>query len=287
MENLKITLQKNDNYIDHDYLRKNKTISDFIYSLINIHNDKTPFDYFDSLWRNDDGTFGATIFIEPVGNVSFKAGSIESFFTKINHLFNAQPKYMDYSLAGHKIYCYAKRIRKGMGIDLRYVNMEELWEIDIYKEEKEEELPKIVFDEIKKGKDLFDYIKQKNRLDIVILESICFRNDGIEDLMIGEIIYADEYMPDFFKIVIDFAKYEVHNQTILKKSDSSERYKEMFPKSRIIEYFISYKEDMFDRDDFQILKQEDILFIKQEAKEYYESGFDGDYLEYKEYKNQR
>ena len=280
MDELQKILAENNNYIDYNDINSNEVLKKLIYSHIDIKHEQTPFDYFDSFWLNEDNSVGASIFVEPVGNVCFTDKSIESFFKRANNFFNSQPAYMEYALAGHKIHYYSKKIRKGRGIDFRYLDIFQLWSIDINEKQEENE---ILLSDIQSGKDLFQYINQKNRLPIAILDGICFMNDGLEDLMMGEIIYADKYMPDLFKVVIDMSKFEEHNQYILEKAGYSEKYKCLYPKNRIVEYYFAYDDGIREMDTMQFLKEEDISSIKEEAKRFWESGFDGDYSEFREH----
>lgn len=280
MKELQTFMAENNNYIDYDDIKSNEVLKNLIYSHIDIKHEQTPFDYIDSLWLNDDNSFGASIFVEPVGNISFTGEPIENFFKSLNTFFNSQPTIMNYALSGHKIYHYAKMVRKGRGIDFRFLDTAQVWSIDINEEQEENE---ILLSDIQSGKDLFQYINQKNRLPIAILDGICFMNDGLEDLMMGEIIYADTYMPDLFKVVIDMSKFEEHNQYILEKAGYSEKYKCLYPKNRIVEYYFAYDDVIREMDTMQFLKEEEIPFIKEEAKRYWESGFDGAYLEFREH----
>lgn len=278
MNELQKILAENNNYIDYTDINSNEVLKKLLYSHIDINHEQTPFDYFDSFWLNEDNSVGVSIFVEPVGNVSFTDESMEELFKNLNAFFNSQPSNINYALSGHKIYHYAKMVRKGRGIDFRFLDITQVWSIDINEEQEENE---ILLKDIQSGKDLFQYIKQKNRLPIAILDGICFMNDGLADLMMGEIVYVDTYMPDLFKVVIDMSKFEEHNQYILENAGYSERYKCLYPKNRIVEYFFAYDDVLGEMDTMQFLKEEDIPFIKAEAKRYLESGFDGDYLEFR------
>lgn len=279
MESIKDFLKEFDGYIDYEMIHQNSAMKKSLYSLIQIEKEETPFDYFETLSLDEKGEVHSTIFIEPVGTVSFSASSLDEFFIGINHLFNSQPDNMGYALAGHTIAAYSREVRKGMGINFRYLDTNVLWNIDINKEEIQRN---ILFSDIKTGRDLFDFMKQKNRVNFVVTDDICFFTSGIADLMLGEIIYVEEQMPDFFKLLIDLSKFDSHNQEIISLSGYSNTFKEMYPKNGILEYYFPFESEINDDVGFQLIKEEDISYYKQEAKHFWQLNFDGSYQEYKE-----
>ena len=282
METIKKSLAEHNHYLGDKLIRSNKEIRQALYSPITFSQEQTPFDYIECLWVSD-GLVCINIFIEPVGTITFTHNSLEELFSALNAFFESQPEDMKYAFAGHKIQCYARNVRKGHGIHLKYLSHEDVWNIDIYAEDKKP-TSSLTLDNIKKGQDLFDYIQQKNRVDILILSHLSFMSDGLEDTMMGEIVHVEPYMPDLFKVVIDLTKFEDYNQHILSLSDAMESYKQGYPRNRMVEYYIDYSEDIQETEDIELLKKDDIERVKQEALHCWTSEFEGDLIEYRENK---
>ena len=70
------------------------------------------------------------------GRGGFYSDTANNFFKGVNKLFNSQPDGIDYILAGWKIRQYGISVRKGMGIDFRYLDCDQLWNIDINEEDE-------------------------------------------------------------------------------------------------------------------------------------------------------
>lgn len=278
MNELQAFFRLHDNGLNYRTIHSDKAIQEMIYSPIHITHEQTPFDYLSYLSLNEDNSVYASIFIEPVGTIGFKANSFEAFFQGINDLFNSQPSSMGYVEAGHKIWHYAKHVRKGFGIDFQYLDTNLLWMLDI----NEEDTKSILFEEVVTGRNLFDFIKQKNRIFVGILDGIYFMNEGLEDAMMGEILYVEEVMPDFFKVLIDLSRFEEHNQWILKKRGENCIFQNIYPKNQLVETYFSYDQNIQKTEIVQLLKEEDIEAFQEEGKAYWQSKFDGDFLEYRQ-----
>jgi len=275
--------KENNFSLDYDLISSNKEYEKLLYSFVKITCQNTPFDYFDHLSLQNNETVHVSIFIEPVGNVVFIAESLETLFPNLNAFFNSQPENMNYSLAGHKIHHYARHIRKGMGIDFRYLNDVDVWNGDIDEDYKKSKRAKLSIDELVTGQELFEFIDQKNRLPIVITSELAFLNNAVSEGMLGEVMYVEKMMPDFFKVLIDLTRFEEHNKFMLKESFYDDGFKLEYPNHRIIDYFIPYQAKINENDDFRMLKEKDItetiVFMKTFAK----SNFDGDLEEYEAY----
>lgn len=279
IEAIKDILKKHNGNLDYESIHENEDIRRWIYSLIKIEVEGSPFDYIEEIDVNEKGEVVAGIFVEPVGALTFKASSLESLFEGINDLFNRQPDDMGYAVAGHTIFAYARNVRKGFGIDFNFLDTDLLWGIDINEEKNERNLS---FDEVKQGRDLFDFVKQKNRVNFVVTDDMVLFTDGVAESMLGEIIHVEEQMPDFFKLIIDLSKFASFNEEIMKLANDSDFFKSSYPKNGIIEHYISYDCDINNDTGFKLMEESEIEFYKKEAKKFWELDYDGTYEEYLE-----
>lgn len=257
-----LQLLKEKQHLGYHDIHGDQAIQKMVYAHIHITCEQSPFDYIDTLYLQKDGAVYGRLFIEPVGTIGFEAENLSSFFQGVNTFFNSQPADITYAVAGHKIAHYQRHIRKSFAIDFRYLDVDALWSIDF----EEKELPLITAREIVTGKDLFSYVRQKNRLVIGVLDGVFFHEQSLEDGMLGEILTVEEVFPDFFKILVDLTLFEEHNQWVAKKSGHT-----LYPHNRLAEVYIAYEENIQEFAVFELLKQEDVAMFQQQAKKYWEN----------------
>ena len=91
MKELQVFLAERNNRLDYQTIHQNNEIAKALYGKITIACPQSPFDYIDSVELDEKGRVYARIFIEPVGNLSFKGSSLESFFEKIKYFLKNKP----------------------------------------------------------------------------------------------------------------------------------------------------------------------------------------------------
>lgn len=281
METLVQMLSKHEDYMDYHSIHTDNTLQDLLYKKMTITHPHSPFDYIDSVCLLPNDELMMTIFVEPVGTISF-TGPCATFFEKLTALFNSQPADMTYAEAGNLMYQYVSVIRKGYGIHLSYVNPSELWANTALLEETS---PTTLIDSIttiQTVADLATYIEQQNRVPIAIIDDLSFMEDGLSSLMMGEIVATEAYMPDLCKLIIDLTKFNEHNATILSIQKDAFFSKKRYPKHRIVSLYLPYNTVIKESNTIQLLQEHEIPGIKEEAATFWSSGFEGDYVEYKE-----
>ena len=99
--------------------------------MLQIKNENTCFDYIEEEGYQEDGSYFAVVFVEPIGNLCFAAKTKESMKENLERIFNSQPNEYDYIKAGHIMNLNMRNILMANKM-IEEINEKDVWDENFY-----------------------------------------------------------------------------------------------------------------------------------------------------------